>query len=493
MVLRTHTDHDSTSEGLPAGKDLRQIKAKSAASNSGDDVDDIERASTQDEHEASEEDEDGNEKSQPKASLDLKRTASRTSNALERVFTTRSITNPGPPPDGGIKAWTQVACAWFVIFTTWGWVNSYGSFQTYYTLNLDESASTISWIGTVQNWFTFFVGAFSGRLLDAGLFVPTLIVGSVLQLLGIFLMSVSTKFWHLMLTQGVLTGLGGGIFFTPSMGLIATYFSKKRAFAIGIATTGNSAGGMIYPVLVRQLLPKIGFAWTTRVLGFLNLALLAVVIAFMRPRLPPRKSGPLVDWSAFREKTYAFFVAGLFFVIWGIYYTFYYIASFGVDQVGMDYTASTLLVIIINGAGFPARVIPPYFADKVGQLNMLVPTLFCLTIVAYSWLAVDNVAGLYVFTCFYGLVSAAFQCLIPSTVASITPDLSMVGTRLGMAFSTLSFAALTGPPIGGALQSTMGGDYTGASVWAATAVLVCAVLFVFARTSKAGLKLRVKC
>lgn len=159
----------------------------------------------------------------------------------------------------------------------------------------------------------------------------------------------------------------------------------------------------------------------------------------------------------------------------------------------MDYTASTLLVIIINGAGFPARVIPPYFADKVGQLNMLVPTLFCLTIVAYSWLAVDNVAGLYVFTCFYGLVSAAFQCLIPSTVASITPDLSMVGTRLGMAFSTLSFAALTGPPIGGALQSTMGGDYTGASVWAATAVLVCAVLFVFARTSKAGLKLRVKC
>ncbi|KAI6842740.1 MFS transporter, MCP family, solute carrier family 16, member 10 [Hortaea werneckii] len=491
MVFHTHTDRE---------EDLNQPNCqkpcKSAVATSGDDLDGIERASTQHENrEEYETDESTNEKRQQpeKPSLELKRTASRASNALDRVFTTRSLTNPGPPPDGGIKAWTQVACGWFVIFTTWGWVNSYGSFQTYYTLNLDESASTISWIGTIQNWFTFFVGAFSGRLLDAGLFVPTLIVGSLLQLIGIFLMSVSTKFWHLMLTQGVLTGLGGGIFFTPSMGLIATYFNKKRAFAIGIATTGNSAGGMIYPVIVRQLLPQIGFPWTVRVLGFLNLALLALVIAFMRPRLPPRKSGPLVDWSAFTEKTYAFFVGGLFFVIWGIYYTFYYIASFGVDEVGLEFTASTVLVIVINGVGFPARVIPPYFADKVGQLNMLVPTLFCLMIVAYCWLAVDSVPGLYVFTCFYGLVSAAFQCLIPSTVASITPDLSMVGTRLGMAFSTLSFAALTGPPIGGALQSTMGGDYTGASVWAATSVLVCFVLFVLARLSKAGTKLGVKC
>ena len=52
-------------------------------------------------------------------SLDLKRTASRASNVLERVFTTRSIVDPGPPPDGGWKAWSQVACGWIVLFTTW--------------------------------------------------------------------------------------------------------------------------------------------------------------------------------------------------------------------------------------------------------------------------------------------------------------------------------------------------------------------------------------
>jgi len=206
-------------------------------------------------------------------------------------------------------------------------VNSYGAFQTYYTLNLPEPPSTISWIGTVQNFLTFFVGAFSGRLLDAGLYVPCLIVGTTLQLLGIFLMSISHTFWQLMLTQGLLTGLGGGIFFTPSMGLMATYFSSHRSLALGVATTGNAVGGMMYPIIVQQLLPAIGFAWTTRVMGFLNLGLYAVVVAFMRPRLPPRKSGPLMDWAAWREAPYALFVGGLGFAFWAVYYTFYYVST----------------------------------------------------------------------------------------------------------------------------------------------------------------------
>ncbi|KAK0316812.1 hypothetical protein LTR91_018817 [Friedmanniomyces endolithicus] len=490
-------DHDSNEDEKPA--DRKRLGAKNGSGFSSqtelDDIDPISQTHDIYEEDAEEDTTTATHEKPTTArpSLDLKRTASRTSTVLSRVLTTRSLPDPGPPPDGGFKAWSQVACGWLVIFCTWGWVNSYGAFQTYYTLNLTESVSTISWIGTVQNWLTFFIGAFSGRLLDAGLYVPCLIVGSVLQVLGIFLMSVSHTFWQLMLTQGVLTGLGGGIFFTPSMGLMATYFSSNRSLAIGVATTGNAVGGMIYPVLVQQLLPKIGFAWTTRVLGFLNLALLAIVIAFMRPRLPPRKSGPILDWSAWREPPYAFFVSGVFFAVWAIYYTFYYIASFGIATVSLSYSSSTSLIILLNGVGVPSRIIPPYFADKLGPLNLIVPTLLLMTVVAYTWLAVASLPSLYAFTVLYGLVTAAFQCLIPSTVASLTPDLRMVGSRLGMAFSTLSFAALTGPPIGGALQSRMGGQFWGATVFAATSTAVAFGLIGAARVAKVGWRVRKKC
>lgn len=103
------------------------------------------------------------------------------------------------------------------------------------------------------------------------------------------------------------------------------------------------------------------------------------------------------------------------------------------------------LTISHTSSRIPARIIPPFFADKFGPLNTVVPVLFCVAIVSYTWLAVDSTTGFYIFTVFYGMINASFQCLIPTAVASLTPNLNVVGTRLGMAFATISFAALTGP------------------------------------------------
>ncbi|KAI1759524.1 MFS general substrate transporter [Hypoxylon sp. FL1150] len=428
-----------------------------------------------------------------KASEDIRRT---TSNVLAQVasrMTTRTWQEPPPPPDGGMKAWTQVAMGWLVIFTTWGWVNSFGSFQTYYTSVLPQSPSTISWIGSVQIWFCLIISVFVGRLLDAGFFLPTFLVGAIIQVLGMFLMSISTQYWSLMLTQGVLTGIGSGIFFTPSLALVATYFSKRRGLAVGLTTTGNSAGGMIYPVVVRQLLPTLGFAWTARVLALINLACLSVVFAFMRPRLPPRKSGAIIDFPAFRELAYDGVAGGIFATSMANYFTFYYIASFGREALSLSYSSASIMVILINGAGIIFRVIPPLIADRIGPINVITPVTLVWVIVAFCWLAVGDVPGAYAFTCFYGIFSGSFQCLVATVIASITKRLDMIGTRIGMIFSINSFASLIGPPIGGAIQAANGGKYTGAQAWAAVMTTIGLVCLVVARVHLVGWKLMVRC
>ncbi|KAI5921969.1 major facilitator superfamily domain-containing protein [Camillea tinctor] len=382
---------------------------------------------------------------------------------------------------------------WLVIFTTWGYVNSFGSFQTYYTATMPQSPSTISWIGSIQTCLTLIIGAFSGRLLDAGYFLPTFMVGAVIQVIGMFLMSISTKYWQLMLTQGLLTGIGGGIFFTPSLALVSTYFENHRGLAIGLATTGNSVGGIVYPTVVRQLIPLVGFAWTARVLAFINFTALATVLAFMRPRLPPRKSGPLVDLSAFKEPVYSGFVAGLFFLMWANYFVFYYIASFGTQELGLPYSSASLLVIILNGAGLPFRVVPPMVADRIGPINVLLPTTTIWVIVTFCWFAVKDLRGYYAFTVFYGICSGAFQCLTATTVASITKRLDTVGTRLGMSFAIVSISALTGPPIGGALQAATGGKFIAAQAWAASVTTVAFFFFLGARVYRGGWNPMTKC
>lgn len=275
----------------------------------------------------------------PNQALELSRTSSKRSNVLARVasrITTRSIKDPGPPPDGGIVAWTQVLCAWFAVMHTWGFVNSFGAFQPYYESILPESASTISWIGSVQAALLFALGMFSGRALDRGWFRPTVLLGIVFQIIGIFTMSAATTFWQLLLTQGLCIGIGGGILFVPIMGLCSTYFSNHRGMALGIVTTGNSVGGAIYPIVVRQLLPKLGFGWAVRVLGFINVVSMAVVIAFMKPRLPPRKSGPLIDWESVKDTPYVLHVLGMCFFVPPVYCVFYYVSQCEFISVNHD-------------------------------------------------------------------------------------------------------------------------------------------------------------
>lgn len=194
------------------------------------------------------------------------------SNILARTISRRSAASssfdPGPPPDGGAVAWTQVLCTHLTIFSTFGYITSFGVFQTYYETVLDVDPSTISWIGSVQLFLLFFIGTVSGRATDAGLFKWVYVTGSIFQLVGIFCTAEAQKFWQLFLAQAICSGIANGLHFCPAMSLLTTYFAKKRAFVVGIAALGSCTGGVVIPIVVQQLLPRVGFPWTVRVIGF---------------------------------------------------------------------------------------------------------------------------------------------------------------------------------------------------------------------------------
>lgn len=233
-----------------------------------------------------------------------------------------------PAPDGGLKAWTQVFMGHLVLINGWGYLSSFGLFQSYYTSTLNIGPSAISWIGSIQIFLVYLVGTLSGRALDAGHFHLTIILGSFLQILGVFATSASSQYWQLFLAQGICKGLGDGLVFCPTVSLVATYFSKKRSLAMAFTASGGATGGIIFPLIARQLLPRAGFAWTVRTMGFVILFNAAIVISIARVRLPPRKSGPLVDWAAFKEPSYSLFNVAMFFNLWAVYFAYFYVSLF---------------------------------------------------------------------------------------------------------------------------------------------------------------------
>ncbi|KAI9375883.1 major facilitator superfamily domain-containing protein [Aspergillus egyptiacus] len=396
----------------------------------------------------------------------------------------------GDAPDGGITAWLQVLCGHLIVFNVWGFVNSYGIFQSYYTTALNRNAADISWVGSIQIFFVYFLGTFSGRAMDAGYLRTTLVVGLFLQLLGVFMTSLATSYWQLLLSQGICQGIGDGLLFCPIVALMSTYFTRKRTIAISISACGAATGGLVFPAIAQTLLHRIGFAWTVRVMGFVLMFNAVVILACVRQRLPPRKLGPLVEIKAFADLPYTLFAVGMFFCFWAVYYAYSYVRSFSHDIVGASDSASFSILMIMNGLGLPGRLVPAFLSDRYcGPVNIFIPVSALAAALLYSWIAVTSDASIIAFAVVYGFFGGGVQSLFPSALASLTDEPSKAGVRIGMIFSIVSIASLTGPPIAGALIDKHEGRYLYAQLFGGTSMVLGCIMLIAARSCKCGMNL----
>lgn len=69
-----------------------------------------------------------------------------------------------------------------------------------------------------------------------------------------------------------------------------------------------------------RLLPKIGFAWTVRIIGFIALFGLTVSNFMFKVRVPPSPGHKhqFIDLTAFAELPYTLYVTGYFAVVFKI-------------------------------------------------------------------------------------------------------------------------------------------------------------------------------
>lgn len=278
-----------------------------------------------------------------------------------------SVRDPSAIPNGGLWAWLQVLGGFFLLFNTWGIINTFGSYQAYYETNLlkESSSSSIAWIGSIQAFLLLEVGALTGPIYDAGYFRELLITGSVLLVLGQMMLSLCHEFWQVLLAQAFCIGIGTGCLFVPSVAILSTYFTTRIGTAIGLAASGSSLGGVIYPIVFHKLLPQIGFAWTTRVLGFIILGTMVIPNVCMRVRVLPAKSRSLLDIKAFLIPAYSLQVAGLFVGFMGLYMPFFYAQLYALQQHITSEGMAFYLLSIMNSTSVFGRIVP----NLVGHLS----------------------------------------------------------------------------------------------------------------------------
>ncbi|KAH6975742.1 major facilitator superfamily domain-containing protein [Ilyonectria destructans] len=384
-----------------------------------------------------------------------------------------------PPPDGGFVAWMAVLACFLTIMNTWGVIISFGAFQTYYVSVLHRSRSDISWVGSIAVFFLFFTGIISGRLTDAGYFRITTIAGAFLVVLGTFTTSLSHEYWQILLAQGLCTGLGNGFLLTPMMTLLTTYFRRRLALVMGIAACGSTTGGLIYPSMARTLLPTVGFGWTMRAIGFIQLGTFAIALVCAVPKRAPKRSSPIVDFSVFRAPEFTFYLIGAFLAFLGVFFPFFFLNSYAREKQHLSYTDSLNLTLVLNGIGFIGRLLPSLMAKYLGTMNVFTAFLFSSALCMFTWIPVHSTPGLYAWTTFYSLSVGGVQSLFLAVVTIISSDMSRIGARLGIISAGVGVGALLGSPLSGAIISGNGGSYTGAQAFSGSALIV-GGLFVFA-------------
>lgn len=280
------------------------------------------------------------------------------------------------------------------------------------------------------------------------------------------MISLSTSYYQLFLSQAVCVGLGAGIVFTPSLAAAAAAIPDpaSRAKAMGLMAAGSSIGGIIYPIMFRYLVGQVGFPWTVRSIAFVVLALylISYLALLNRPRQPAvvRK---LFDVSAFADRPWMVLCSLSILSCAGYYIPLLYLpllTEARISSVSQDLGFD--LLAIVNGSSFVGRLVAGLLAAKIGPTETVAACNFISAIIIFSWIAVKSVAGTVVWAVFWGMSSGVQVALPGAVVPLFCPSMAVLGTRNGMYWVFAGLGMLIGSPVAGAIYDPKSG---GSGYW----------------------------
>ncbi|XP_014615707.1 PREDICTED: monocarboxylate transporter 3 isoform X2 [Polistes canadensis] len=203
-----------------------------------------------------------------------------------------------PPPDGGY-GWVVVFASFMCNMIVDGIAYTFGVFLGEFVKYFGEGKGKTAWVGSLL----------SGMYLSAGPVVSALtnkygcravcMAGSFLGAAAFVLSTFSTSVNMLMMTYGVMGGIGFGLIYLPAVVCVGYYFETKRSLATGIAVCGSGFGTFAFAPLATMLLETYSWKGANLILAGLILNC-AVFGAMMRPLEYPKTSSvkPLLQRMA---------------------------------------------------------------------------------------------------------------------------------------------------------------------------------------------------
>jgi MFS family permease len=422
-----------------------------------------------------------------------------------------------PSPSTIFYGWIVTACAFCVLFLTYGVQYSFGVFLPFMLDELGWQRASIAGAFSLYSMIYSACSWLSGRLTDTK--GPNVVIafGGVFLGCGIVATSQMSTRWHMYLCYGVIAAFGMSTAFIPCNTTVMKWFQRKRGLALGLASCGSSCGILLCPPVLAALIPQYGWRPVYFACGVIILIVLNVVARFM-VRSPevlglapdgdplPSHHSPLEQparpesfdqardrlrvsevegraqatatpallpgWSL--QESYRFPSFWLLFIVFvimllSVAVPFVHIVAFARD-LGFSPTQGALAVSIMGLCAFIGSLSLGSLSDRIGRKQGLMLSLTMHVVAYVLFVTAKSLTTLYLgaaaFGFFYGSMATLFTALIGDFFGR-----RHAGAIGGFLFAGAGVLGAWGPMIAGYLRDTTGSYHLAFTYAVVTSVL----------------------
>ncbi|KAF5844762.1 hypothetical protein GGP41_008758 [Bipolaris sorokiniana] len=362
-----------------------------------------------------------------------------------------------PQADGGKDAWLFLAAAFAIEIMVWGFPWSYGIFQEYYSTSKNFSgASGIPAVGTSAMGILYMSLPFTfGSLIRWPHYKRIIMIcGLFLMCISLGLSSLCTTIPQLIVTQGILYGIGGAVAYSPTITFLDEWFVRRKGLAFGIMWSGTGLGGVVVPLLLQWLLNRYGFRTALRVWAIALFTITLPLTYFLKPRLPvPTNSRTKITLTFLSSKSFWILQSGNVMQALGFFIPSIYLPTY-TKALGFDNTVSTVPVILINVAAVIGSITMGTIVDRTHVTTaILISTVGAVVSVFLIWGFSTSLPPLLIFCFMYGLFAGSFTNTWPGIMRTVQQNTGQMESS--MVFSFLSLGRGIGNMVSGPVSEAL--------------------------------------
>ncbi|EKD96850.1 MAG: hypothetical protein ACD_23C01224G0002 [uncultured bacterium] len=200
---------------------------------------------------------------------------------------------------------------------------------------------------------------------------------------GLLIASRADEFWQIALAYGILVGgIGQGTFFSPITAAASRWFDHNRTYAIAIVTCGQGVGGIVVPLILRDMALHNG--WRSALLNY-GIASTAVIglasLVFIRE--PPITSASIEPETEQQPSTnwFTYYFAMAHFAVCSIG-SFLFIGHFMIfcEESAIDPFTSSALMSSTLGATIVSRLAAGYLLKSIDSSRVILASNLIIAI-----------------------------------------------------------------------------------------------------------------